>query len=277
MKNILLPTDFSENSKNAIRFAMKFFQGETCTFHILNSQMPSGYMTAQVRSTAPGTSVYQGILNNNKKELEKLIQFCESLSVNEDFTFFSKVDFANVTDAINQAVSLNNIELVVMGTKGATGAAKVVFGSNTIKVVRNIKCPVLAIPENHIFQEIKSILFSLNYQYDITDKKMEVLLKIVEKHAASLKILETLDIEIDKRDIALKRKMTEEIFKEIDFERYSIKDLPAPMAISAFEQLIPIQLHAMIVDSENFLERFIFGSDTSKISYASRVPLLTLP
>ena len=276
MKNILLPTDFSENSKNAIRFAMMFFQGESCTFHILNSQMPSGYMTAQVRSTAPGTSVHQGILNDNKKKLEKLIQFCESLSVNEDFTFLSKVDFANITDAINQAVALNNIELIVMGTKGATGAAKVVFGSNTIKVIRSVKCPVLAIPENYIFQEIKTILLSLNYQYDITDKNMEVLLKIVKKHTASLKILETLDIEMDKRDIAIKRKMTEEIFKEIDFELYPIKDLPAPMAIRAFEQLIPIQLHAMIVDSESFLDRFIFGSDMSKISYASRVPLLTL-
>ena len=271
MKNILLPTDFSENSKNAIRYAMKFFQGETCTFHILNSQKSASHKTSVTGSDA------QGSLDDNEKEFEKLIQFCESLSIDEDFTFFKKVDFTNITDAINQAVALNNIELIVMGTKGATGAAKVVFGSNTIKVVRSATCPVLAIPENYIFQKIKSILLSLNYQYDITDKTMEFLLKIVKKHTASLKVLETLDIEIDKRDIAIKRKMTEEIFKEIAFKRYSIKDLPATMAISAFEQLIPIQLHAMIVDSENFLDRFIFGSDTSTISYASLVPLLTLP
>lgn len=273
MKNILLPTDFSKNSKNAIKYAMKFFEGETCTFHILNSQRPSSYMTAEVRSSAPGTSVYEGVLSNNKKEIEKLIQFCILLSEKQDFTFFSKVDFADITDAVNQSVSLNNIDLIVMGTKGATSAAKVVFGSNTIKVVRHAKCPVLAIPENYTFEEIKSVLLSLNYQYDITDKNMETLLEIVKKQAASLKILE---MEEDKMKIGAKRKMIEEILKEIKFESYSIQDLPSSMAISAFEQLIPIQLHAMIVDRESFLDRFIFGSETSKISYSSRVPLLTL-
>lgn len=274
MKNILLPTDFSENSNNAISFAMNFFKGETCTFHILNSQKTSNYITADVRSGSLGTSVYEGILNKNKKELEKIIQFCESLSAQEEFTFVPKVDFANITDAINQAVALNNIELIIMGTKGATGASKVVFGSNTIKVFRNVKCPVLAIPENYIFEMINSVLFSLNYQYDITDKNVEILLEIVKKNSASLKLLETLEINGDK--IEAKRKITEEIFKEIDFERFTIKNLPAPMAINAFQQIIPVQLHAMIIDRESFLDRFIFGSNTSKISYDSLVPLLAL-
>lgn len=274
MKNILLPTDFSENSNNAISFAMNFFKGETCTFHILNSQKTSNYITADVRSGSLGTSVYEGILNKNKKELEKIIQFCESLSAQEEFTFVPKVDFANITDAINQAVALNNIELIIMGTKGATGASKVVFGSNTIKVFRNVKCPVLAIPENYIFEKINSVLFSLNYQYDITDKNVEILLEIVKKNSASLKLLETLEINGDK--IEAKRKITEEIFKEIDFECFTIKNLPAPMAINAFQQIIPVQLHAMIIDRESFLDRFIFGSNTSKISYDSLVPLLAL-
>lgn len=276
MKNILLPTDFSENSKNAIRFAMKFFEGETCTFHILNSQKTSSYITADMLSSSPGTSVYENILKKNRNELAKMIQFCESISTDEDFTFVPKAGFANIIDGINQAVTLHNIELIVMGTKGATGAAKVVFGSNTINVVRNVKCPVLAIPEKYTFHEIKSVLLSLNYQYGITDKNMEILVGIVTKHAALLQIFEILESEEDKIKVETKRKMTEEIFKQIDFERFSIKGLPVPMAISAFEQLIPIQLHAMVVDHESFLDRFIFGSDTSKISYASRVPLLAL-
>ncbi len=102
MKNILLPTDFSENSKNAIRFAMRFFEGETCTFHILNSQKPSGYITADVLYGAPGTSIYEGILNDNKMELEKMVRFCESISEKENFTFVPKIDFDNIVDAVNQ-------------------------------------------------------------------------------------------------------------------------------------------------------------------------------
>lgn len=273
MKNILLPTDFSENSKNAIRFAMKFFEGETCTFYILNSQKPSSYITSDVLYGAPGDSIYNGILNDNKMELEKMIQFCESISEKENFTFFPKLDFDNIVDAVNQAVVLNNIELIIMGTNGATDAAEIIFGSNTLKIIRNVGCPVIAVPQGYTFSKIESVLLSLNYQYKVSEKSLSIISEIVKKYKASLKILE---IEEENIELAAKRNYTEEVFKEIGFERYAIKNIPAAMAINAFEQLIPVQLHAMIVERKSFLDRFIFGSETSKISYSSHIPLLVL-
>jgi nucleotide-binding universal stress UspA family protein len=273
MKNILLPTDFSENSKNAIRFAMKFFEGETCTFHILNSQKPSSYITADVLYGSPGTTIHEAILNDNKIELEKTIRFCESIAEKEKYTFVPKIDFDNIVDAVNQAVALNNIELIVMGTNGATGAAEVIFGSNTLKIIRNVDCPVIAVPQGYAFSKIASVLLSLNYQYIVSEKSLNIISEIVKKHKASLNILE---IEEESIELATKRNYTEEVFKEIGFERFSIKNIPAAMAINAFEQLIPIQLHAMVVERRSFLDRFIFGSETSKISYGSSVPLLIL-
>lgn len=273
MKNILLPTDFSENSKNAVNFALKFFEGQTCTFYILNSQKPSGYITADVLYGAPGTSVYEGILNDNKKELEKMVQFCESISEKENFSFVPKIDFDNIVDAVNQAVALNKIELIIMGSNGATGAAEVVFGSNTLKVIRNVDCPVIVVPEGYSFEKINSVLLSLNYQYVVSNKSLSVVSEIVKKHEAFLKILE---IEEENIELATKRNQSEEVFKEIGFERFAIKNIPASIAINAFEQLIPIQLHAMVVERKSFLNRFIFGSETSKISYGSPVPLLVL-
>jgi nucleotide-binding universal stress UspA family protein len=273
MKNILLPTDFSENSKNAVNFALKFFEGQTCTFYILNSQKPSGYITADVLYGAPGTSVYEGILNDNKKELEKMVQFCESISEKENFSFVPKIDFDNIVDAVNQAVALNKIELIIMGSNGATGAAEVVFGSNTLKVIRNVDCPVIVVPEGYSFEKINSVLLSLNYQYQVSNKSLSVVSEIVKKHEASLKILE---IEEENIELATKRNHSEEVFKEIGFERFTMKNIPASIAINAFEQLIPIQLHAMVVERKSFLNRFIFGSETSKISYGSPVPLLVL-
>ncbi len=273
MKNILLPTDFSENSKNAVNFALKFFEGQTCTFYILNLQKPSGYITADVLYGAPGTSVYEGILNDNKKELEKMVQFCESISEKENFSFVPKIDFDNIVDAVNQAVALNKIELIIMGSNGATGAAEVVFGSNTLKVIRNVDCPVIVVPEGYSFEKINSVLLSLNYQYEVSNKSLSVVSEIVKKHEASLKILE---IEEENIELATKRNQSEEVFKEIGFERFTMKNIPASIAINAFEQLIPIQLHAMVVERKSFLNRFIFGSETSKISYGSPVPLLVL-
>jgi nucleotide-binding universal stress UspA family protein len=160
-----------------------------------------------------------------------------------------------------------------MGSNGATGAAEVVFGSNTLKVIRNVDCPVIVVPEGYSFEKINSVLLSLNYQYEVSNKSLSVVSEIVKKHEASLKILE---IEEENIELATKRNHSEEVFKEIGFERFAIKNIPASIAINAFEQLIPIQLHAMVVERKSFLNRFIFGSETSKISYGSPVPLLVL-
>lgn len=272
MKNILLPTDFSGNSKNAIQYALKFFEGENCTFHILNSQKP-GYITADVLYGAPGTSIYEGILNDNKKALENMVQFCESNSEKENFTFIPKLDFDNIVDAINQAVALNNIELIVMGSNGATGAAEVLFGSNTLKVIRNVDCPVLIVPEDYTFENIEAVLLSLNYQNEVSKESVSLITEIVKKNGASLKILE---IEEEDIQLAAQTNQPERSFTGLNLEQYSIKNIPASVAINAFEQLIPVQLHAMIVERKSFLDRFIFGSETSKISYGSPIPLLVL-
>ncbi|WP_026452407.1 universal stress protein [Aequorivita capsosiphonis] len=273
MKNILLPTDFSENSKNAIKYAIKIYEGETCTFHILNSQKPSNYITADVVSRASGVSVYEGVLDDNKVKLDEMVQFCKSISEGEDFSFKPKLDFDNIVDAVNQVIASNNIEVIVMGTNGATNASEVLFGSNTLKIIRNASCPIIAVPEGYIYQKIASVLLSLNYQYDITGENFKILLNLLKKKNASLKILA---IEEEKIHLADQRKQAEEFFKETNFETFTIKNLPAPMAINAFEQLIPIQLHAMVVERKSFLNRFIFGSHTSEISYGSQVPLLVI-
>ncbi len=273
MKNILLPTDFSENSKNAISYALHFFKGEKCTFHLLNSQKPSGYLTADVLYGTPGASIYDGVLNDNKKGLEKMVAFCKSIAEEEDYTFEPKLDFDNILDAVNQALSLDNIDLIIMGTNGATGAAEVIFGSNTLKIIRNVDCPVIAVPQGYSFQKIESVLLSLNYQYKISKKNVDLLSEIINMHKSGLKILE---IEEENIELTATKNNTEEALKEIGFERFSLKNLPAAVAINAFEQLFPIQLHAMLVEQKSFLDRFIFGSETSKISYGSRVPLLVL-
>lgn len=273
MKNILLPTDFSENSKNAIKYAIKFFEGEICTFHILNSQKPSNYLTADVLYSAPGTSIYEGILNDNKMEIEKMIQFCESISDKENFTFVPKLDFDNIVDAVNQAVAQNDIDLIIIGTNGATGAAEMIFGSNTLKIIRNVDCAVIAVPQNYTFEKIESVLLSLHYQYTIPEKSVSIISKIVKKHKASLKILE---IEEENSELNAKRNDLEEVFKDIRFERFVMKNIPASVAINAFEQLIPVQLHALIVERKTFLDRFMFRSETSKISYGSPIPFLIL-
>lgn len=67
-----------------------------------------------------------------------------------------------------------------------------------------------------------------------------------------------------------------QLFPETTVVCHAVSDVPLPMVIATFVQLKHIDLHALMVEKKGFLDRFIFGSSTSKISYGSKVPLLFL-
>jgi nucleotide-binding universal stress UspA family protein len=274
MKNILLPTDFSENSRNAIRFALKFFQGETCTFFILNSQKTSSYLTADVLYGAQPLSVYEGVLSNNRKNLEELVHFCQSVSEGENFSFVPKLDFDNLIDAIKQAVTLNAIDGIVMGSNGATGAAEVVFGSNTLNVIHHVDCPLIVVPEGYVYQNIESVLFSIKPPLHFEMALLHSLGRILKKTKASLKILEIFEDETTTINDAVTELENE--FEWAGVTRFTLKNIPAPIAINAFEQLFPVQLHAMVTTRPHFMNRFLQRSENKEISYKTPIPLFVL-
>jgi nucleotide-binding universal stress UspA family protein len=275
MKNVLLPTDFSENSINAIKYAFSFFKDSEVNFFVLNVQKTSDYTTSDLMSSSSNTTVYRAILDDNKKELNKLISSLKIDNASEKFGFKALVDFDVFTDAIQQAVKSNKIDLIIMGTNGATGAKEVIFGSNTLNVIRHSKCPLIAVPEGFSFKKIKSVLFSINNQNKFTKTGIEPLKEILIRFKSKLKILE-----IKEEGVVLigqeAKESIEKIFTDFEFSYHTLNGIQASEAIEAFEQLFPTDLHAIFVEKESFLDRMIFGSETSKISYSSRVPLLIL-
>jgi len=276
MKNILLPTDFSENSLNAIHYALEFLKGNSCNFYILNVQKSSDFLSADLVAAAPEASVYEAITNDNKKDLKELIKSLKLQFLQEDFTYQPVFDFDNLVHAINETLATHKIDLIVMGTNGTTNAREILFGSNTIRVIRKIKCPVLVIPESFKFSKIENVLFSTFRSEDFNTAGITILKEIISRHQPKVTVMELNNNPItteNKKDDTRVRK----VFKDIKYNFSVVNRIPAAMAISTVTQLLHIDLHAMFLDEEeSFLERFIFGSERTKMSYASNVPLLIL-
>ena len=69
---------------------------------------------------------------------------------------------------ITDSVKKDKIDMVVMGTKGKTGARGIFMGSITKKVIQNATCPVLAIPEGAQQKDIKNIVYTTDLKHDET-------------------------------------------------------------------------------------------------------------
>ena len=73
MKSILLPTDFSSSSVNAIFYAIELFKDVRCEFYILNVQKASSFVSDDLMTMQPSTTIYQNLISSAKKGVEKII------------------------------------------------------------------------------------------------------------------------------------------------------------------------------------------------------------
>ncbi|HET7361625.1 MAG TPA: universal stress protein, partial [Salinimicrobium sp.] len=186
MMNILLPTDFSGNSRNAAAYALQFFKDVPCTFYLLH--------VIPISTEKIGTAYVQtssGIQEN----FNQLLDWMNSIKVNpqHNFNIIFKANY--LIEAVREQVQEKNIDLILMGTKGVTNKKATVIGKNTSDVMMKVKCPVLAISENAVFQEHKEILFPTDYKISYSGKMLGILINLVSLSKSSLRILEIFNSE----------------------------------------------------------------------------------
>jgi nucleotide-binding universal stress UspA family protein len=155
MKKILVPYDFSEQATNALRFALDMEKESQCELHLLHVvPMP----ILQNTTLMPIASVEEDILHDARKQAELRFEKIEKQYF-RDALIKTKVRFGPTTDTILEYLSDHRIDLVVMGTKGASGMRELLVGSNTEKVVRSSAVPVLAVKQFIPYQRIRNIVF----------------------------------------------------------------------------------------------------------------------
>ncbi|HET8837920.1 MAG TPA: universal stress protein [Flavobacteriaceae bacterium] len=179
--NILLPTDFSENSKNAAIYALKFFEKVPCTFHLLHALSFSSEDSNMKEMNLPPE-----FYANFEQFLSLLNE--EKVNPQHEFKFMFKTKY--LIDAVREQVLEKKIDLIIMGTKGISNDEGSVIGKNTSDIMMKVKCPVLAISETAEFKEYREILFPTDYKIQYSGEMLDILLNMASMSNASVKIME---------------------------------------------------------------------------------------
>ncbi|MGJ8664947.1 MAG: universal stress protein [Patiriisocius sp.] len=157
MKRILVPTDFSEQAENALKVAAEIARKNNCEIYLEHSlDMPSQIRGVQNTSGMP-ESLY--FIKLAEKKFEELMKKDYLLPIE----VHNAIGHNEIYNDINQAVEEKNIDLVVMGSHGASGFKELFIGSNTEKVVRTSKVPVLVIKNDHAKLDIKDFVFATDF------------------------------------------------------------------------------------------------------------------
>tara|TARA_R110002050_G_scaffold106801_4_gene216941 strand:+ start:54849 stop:55688 length:840 start_codon:yes stop_codon:yes gene_type:complete len=276
MKKILLPTDFSKNALNAIYYALKLFKGENCTFYLLNTYTPTIYnYDFQLKPGGLGNVVEVpistiGELDDLKKDLKRKF-------VNAKHKFINISAFNSLTDEIKNLVIQEKIDLIVLGTKGASGIKEVVFGSNTIHIIQKVKCPVLSIPDGYVFEKPTEILFPTDYGIDFTENHLDIFKTIANNFKSKIHVLNvSLGQGLTEAEIANKERL-EKLLAEFNGTYHRVIDDGVPQAINKFQISNPIKLLMMINNKHSFFENLFFKPVINKIGFHLTVPFLVIP
>lgn len=277
MKKILLPTDFSETARNALEYALNFFKGEVCTFYFLNIYTTGKYTTGDLWQASGEESVYDTLLLNKKITIDVLIDQLEEKFTDGNFKFKAIADYDEFTKAINQAVELNKIDFIVMGTQGIKNVKEMVFGSHTQRVIREVDCPILVVPKDAVFKAFDKMLFTLDYDDKFNPYVIKPLIRLIAKHKVSLEILRMKKETSNPIDLDIEKKKLTNAFKGITHKIHLVSEVHTVDAINSLIQEMGININVISAKKEMLLERVLFGSSVSNILNRSQIAVLVLP
>jgi nucleotide-binding universal stress UspA family protein len=275
MKKILVPCDFSRTSKEAYKFALELAlnsKGEIFVVHAI--QLPLLYETAfGVQPYPMDPQLTQKLEAQATEAFEKMKRdFSTPVSVTIHFQML--YDF--ILPGIRNIVLEKSIDLIVMGTHGASGLEEFLIGSNTEKVVRFSPVPVIAIQTARAFGGIQNIVFPSTMELNQSDL-MDHVKKLQQFFDAKLHIVFINTPGTFRSDRAAKE-MMEEFAKHYKLNNFTLNmrnNNSERDGILIFATEIKADMIAMATHSRKGLKHFFMGSIAESVVNHLHCPVWT--
>ncbi len=276
MKKILLPTDFSDTSFEAIRYALLVFKEMECTFYLLNTYTPPVYQPEYVLFSPGQIGLGDVLQNNSLSELEKLKSRLEKQYPNPKHTIIIRSALNSLLPEVIEMTESHGIDLVVMGTKGATGAKEILFGTNTVHVIKKSKCPVIAIPPNFEYESPKEILFPTDYEVAFAKQRLEILSKIMVHHGSQVHMMHVSTGYTLSEEQQYHKRLIQQILEGTLFF-HEVPNNEIIAAVNDFQGKTKVQLLVMVQNKHTFLERLFIEPIIKKIGFHVNIPFMVIP
>ncbi|WP_053991508.1 universal stress protein [Mangrovimonas sp. TPBH4] len=270
MKNILLPTDFSENSLNSIRYALKFYEGEACEFYLLHIIVLKNGM-----SNLSDTELSK-IQEETLAKLEQLQQTLEQeLPEGHHFKFHILTDYNFFVESIRSQVKKLKIDVIVIGTKGANEFKNAGIGTHTHEIITKVKCNALVVPEHAKFKDCKEIVFPTDFSMIYHDDTLKSIEAILKRFDTNFRVLHVCKKDSELFPDQVKNKTYLEAFLRYfhhSFNFFNDKKLEA--AIQCFVEDQGVDLIALVAKNLNYMQRLLFQPSVKKLTYLTNIPFL---
>jgi len=262
-KKILVPIDFSRESANAVDTAVTLAKAEGSEMMLLNvieDPYTAAFRTVGGVSHDPKTNAF--VIELKKRIEEKLNGLVENLK-RTGLKVSYKIQIGNVFATISEQIDKVKADLIIMGSKGASGISEVLVGSTTEKVVKYVHCPVITVKEKVDLTRIKSIVYPTDLKEE-QEKALNDIKVLQKKHNAHLHLLKVYDSDfVSRKEVEARTKKFAEYFKLEDYSITVLKHPDEAEAILQFAEQIDATMIAMATHYRRGME-VLFNTRISK-------------
>ncbi|NUY82327.1 universal stress protein [Flavobacterium sp. MAH-1] len=274
MKKILFPTDFSEAANNAFVYALhlaKHLDARIVTLHVY--EMPVvDYIDVPAYLMEVYDTVELANFENYKSQIP-ILRNIASQNQCDEVQIDSVLLDGDLVNSILQLVKTDNIDFVVMGTKGATGATETFLGTSTADVMTRTDALVLAVPEKSRFMQIKKIAFTTRFrEKDLPALKK--LLPLAKAFGAQIDCLYIKTPSTDVKDVVVAD--WELLMKNENVRFHIVENQDVEHSILDFIDNQDIDLLALLNHKRGFFEGLFHKSMTKKLAFHCSVPILAI-
>ncbi len=276
MRNILVPTDFSDNATNALEYAIALFKYDISAFFIMHAYQDAIYADAEKVTRANLPEITNKVANQSTAKLETLLAYVNKISQNPRHTYHIISSNNVLVDGVDNIVDEQNIDIIVMGTRGFTNNKQIAFGSHTLQVLKYVQCPVLVIPENYKYTQPKHIVFPTNYLIPYKRRELKLLCEMACPYRAEIDV-----VYISQSDkLSLRQQDNRDFIKDVLYKNpLNFKTIKAKNVANTIQNYIAekgIDMLVMVNSRHSFLENMLLQSTIDKMSLHLAIPFFVL-
>lgn len=276
-KRVLLPTDYSKNALNAIRYALNLYKDIRCDFYFLNAFHSSGYSLDSLMVAEPGERYYEAAKKESNIGMERLMEILRLHPENDKHSYHTVCTFNSLLLAVEEVIKAKDINIIVMGTKGITASSNAILGTNTVGIMEKITlCPVIAIPASFSFSPPKEIVFPTDYKTVFRRKELNYMFEIAKMHGSSIRVLhieKDAELNVGQEN---NKALLEEMMEGIDHSSHALKKVKVNKGIETFIQSRNSDIIAFLNRKHRFFSSILSNPLIKEIGYDSEIPILVL-
>ena len=269
MKSILVPTDFSQCSKNALKAAIQIAEKTGAAIDLVHiyDRPVIGFVDLNIDHTK-----HKKIQSDIDKTMKTLISVYKDRNITIHTTVLNDISLIDVFDEPR----FKNIDMVVMGSQGTSGLKELFIGSNTEKIVRRAKCPVLCLKEDNDIFNLKNVVLASNFykELELVFPQIDDFLSIFNPHYQLLKVSTPNNFETTR----FSRRIMQAFADKFKLDNYSIhayNDNHVESGILNFAKEIDADAIIIATHGRRGIEHFINGSLAEDVVNHAVTPVLS--